>query len=218
MSSATVLVGVVMLTTASAVSGVGPSMAALSFSPSRLAEGRVWLLLSSALVVDRPVLLSLLSFAALALVTVRVCGPRVFWWAACYGHVGSTLIVYALIGVARAFDRGSFGSALNAHDFGVSAISSAWLGATATEMWTLRTGRRPRAAIAIGCCAIGVFAYMVRRDVSVLSTEHFVAFALGVAVALPGGAAAGMGRRAAALRRIPFLRQPRRDFDLLTRL
>lgn len=229
LGSAIVLVGVVVATSALAVSGIGPSAATLSFNPNRLAQGRVWLLVASALVVDHPVVLSLLSFAVLAVATLAVCGRRVFWSAAIVGHVGSTLIVYALIGAVRTIEPGAFAAALNARDYGVSAISSSWLGAIATTAWNTRTARRSRATIVIGCCAIASFAFMIRRDTSVLSSEHLVAFALGIGLALPRGAAyRAVGRPAAryriespeALARLKALfvrpRRHRRDFDLLT--
>ena len=197
-ASAIVLVGVVAMTTAFAVSGLGPSAGALSFSPNRLVHGRLWLLFGSALVVDHPIVLSLLSFAVLAAVTMAVCGRRIYWRAAIYGHVASTLIVYAFIGCVRVVDPGSFGSALNARDYGVSAISSAWLGATVTTAWNARRGLRRRAMLVVGCCAIALFAFMIRRDTSVLSIEHLVAFALGLSVALPRNVQNRAVRRTAA--------------------
>lgn len=188
------LVIAVALTTAAGTYGLAPSAAALSFSPNRLAQGHLWLLLASGLVVDRPVFLSLASFAVLAFVTLAICGRQIFWRAAIYGHVGSTLIVYAFIAVARDVHPGVFSSALNARDYGVSAISSAWLAATATTAWRLRPGRRPeRAGIVIVCGAIALFAYMIRRDTSVLSSEHLVAFFLGFRLALPTGRPTSLG-------------------------
>jgi hypothetical protein len=193
--SALTLLGVVTLTTAAAISGFGPSAAELSFSPHRLAQGRVWLLPVSALLVDRPILLSLASFALLAFVTMAVCGRVVFWRSAICGHIGSTLTVYLFIALSRSVDPGAFGSTLNARDYGVSAISSAWLGSTATTAWRMRANRRwSKAAIAAGCGAVAVFAYMMRRDTSVLTSEHLVAFGIGIGVAVAPGALTNRGR------------------------
>ena len=183
------LVGAVCVATAAAATQIGPSVAALAFSPDRLAHGRIWLLVTSAFVVDHPVALSLASFAALAIVTMFVCGTTLFWRSAVYGHVGGTLIVYSFVGLARLIDHGAFGSTLDARDYGVSAISSAWLATTAMVAWrTTATSRHAKAGIVVACAAVAVFAYMMRRDHSVLSTEHVVAFGLGLAVGATPGA------------------------------
>src|SRR3989442_7634610 len=76
------------------------SVEALAASPRNVAAGKVWLLVTSGLVVQSPLALSLLSFTLLALLTLFVCGSQVLWAAAFLGHVCSTLIVYATIGVA----------------------------------------------------------------------------------------------------------------------
>ena len=99
----------------------------LAASTQRLAQGRVWLLVTSGLLAERPFLASLLSFAMLAALTLAVCGSRVFWIAGLAGHVGSALFTYALIALGRLFDPAASGAAWSSLDYGVSAISAAWL-------------------------------------------------------------------------------------------
>src|SRR5258707_9512064 len=76
-------------------------VSALAASPARVRDGKLWFLFSSAVWVDRPVVLSLLSFAALAAFALIVCGPRAFWWSAFLGQVAATMLVYVFIGATR---------------------------------------------------------------------------------------------------------------------
>ncbi|HLY93671.1 MAG TPA: hypothetical protein VKP14_02390 [Gaiellaceae bacterium] len=162
-------------------------VSALAASPDRVREGKLWFLVSSAVLVDRPVALSLLSFTALAVSALILCGTRTFWWSAFLGQVLATMLVYAFIGVARWFVVGAFDSSVASPDYGVSTVCAAWLGSIAALMWR-RRGRSAlgKLSIASSCVAVGLFAYSVRPDVSVLSSEHLVAFALGVGAAIPG--------------------------------
>ena len=182
--SVIVFVLLVALVTASTRAHLGFSVGELAASPERLARGKLWLLLTSALVVDRPIVLSLGAFAVLASLVMVICGPRVFWRAAIFGHVASTVLVYLFVAASRLLDPSIFTYALRRPDYGVSAISSAWLAATATVLWRVGAGGRPgRVGVIIGCAAVALFAYTIRPDVTVISSEHLVAFAVGVATA-----------------------------------
>jgi hypothetical protein len=162
-------------------------VSALAASPDRVREGKLWFLFSSAVLVDRPVVLSLLSFTALAVAALILCGTRTFWWSAFLGQVLATMLVYAFIAAARWFVVGAFDSSVVSPDYGVSTVCAAWLGSIATLMWR-RRGRSAvgKLSIASSCAAVGLFAYSVRPDVSILSSEHLVAFTLGVGAAIPG--------------------------------
>jgi hypothetical protein len=168
---------------------------ALAASPERVREGKVWFLFTSAGLVDHPVVISVLSFAALATLAWLVCGMNVFWLSAFLGQVGATLLVYLYIGAARWVVPGAYAAATGSPDYGVSTVSAAWLGSIATVAWQKRgRSRSGKASIALGCVAVTLFAYSVRPDVTVLSSEHVVAFTLGVVGALPG-----LGRKAIAV-------------------
>ena len=164
------------------------SVGLLASTPSAVGRGRVWLLVTSGLLVDRPALISVLSFALLAAAVLVVCGPRVFWTAAIAGHVLATLLVYVVIAVVREGDAGLFLGVLRKPDYGVSAVSAAWLAAIATVAWRARARTfLGRAAIVVSCLAVALFAYSLRPELTVLSSEHVVAFALGVAALVAFG-------------------------------
>jgi hypothetical protein len=168
------------------------SLSSLAASPREVADGRVWLLVSSGAVAAEPLLWSLLSFCALAFVTLALCGWRVLWLAAFAGQTVSTLLGYSIIGVARLVEPGAFQRLVSAPDYGVSAISAAWLGAIAAVGWRKRRESLGRATIVLGCVAAGSLAWFVRgRGLDVLDSEHFFAFAIGGAVAWLSRAARG---------------------------
>jgi hypothetical protein len=161
------------------------SLASLAASPREVADGRVWLLVTNGVIAADPLLWSLLSFCALAFATLALCGSRVLWVTALLGQTVSTVLGYSIIGAARLADPGTFQRLVSTPDYGVSAISAAWLGAIAAVAWRTRSESLARAAIVIGCVLAGVLAWFVRgRGLDVLDSEHFVAFAIGVVVAI----------------------------------
>jgi len=158
-------------------------LAPLVASAAKIAAGLLWFLPTSALVVDRPVLIGLAAFAVLAVATLRFCGTRTFWLAAIGGHIGSTLTVYAIIGTARLADPGVFTNAFVSPDFGVSAIQGAWVGAIATTAWLWAGGNgRRQAAVAAGVCVVAAVAWWLHPDPSILTTEHLFAFVIGCGI------------------------------------
>jgi len=163
------------------------SLNALTASPHRIGEGKFWLLITSGLLVERPIALSMLSFVGLAVLTLGVCGHRILWSAAVIGHVASTLLVYVAIGAYGLGEPDAFQASFTAPDYGVSAITAAWLGAVATIAWR-RRARTPatKLAIVVTCVAVALFAWMLRGNLNVLDSEHVVAFVLGIAIASGG--------------------------------
>jgi hypothetical protein len=169
--------GVISILTANTRAGdVGART--LAATPDAVAEGRVWLLVTSALVADRPALASILGLAVVGLATVALCGQRVLWLAAASGHILSAAIVYGAIGLARVTDPGAFGSVMSYPDYGTSAIIAAWIGALACVLW-LR-GRRS-GAVAL-CVASALLGWYFKGTLTVLDTEHAFALAFGAAV------------------------------------
>ena len=160
------------------------SLASLASNPREIADGRVWLLVTSGVIAADPLLWSLLSFVGLAFVTLALCGWRILWLAALAGQTFSTLVGYSLVGAARLLYPGIFQPLLSAPDYGVSAIAASWLGALAALGWQKRRENTRRASIVLGCVAAGVLAWFVRgRSLDVLDSEHLFAFVVGVAVA-----------------------------------
>jgi hypothetical protein len=178
--SVLVLVMAVCALTAADRSGAIPSDS-LAASPHAISQGRLWLLVSSGLLVQRPTGLSLIAFAALAALTLLLCGPGALWFAAALGHVCSTLLVYSMIGLARLVDHHAFDRVVAAPDYGVSAISAAWLAMLAYQGWR-RRDQTPagRARIVLACVAVALFAWSLRPGLTVLDLEYVIAFCLGV--------------------------------------
>lgn len=152
-------------------------------SPRQLGSGKVWLLFSSGLLVQKPLALSLISFAALGLLALRLCGGVVLSVTALLGHVSSTLAAYGVLAIVRDISPETFRGIWTAPDYGVSAITAAWLGAVASVFWRQR---RPtlagRAPVVICCLAVAAVGWLVRGHLNVLDAEHVIAFGIGVAV------------------------------------
>lgn len=181
LSGAALFAAVASLTAAIQVHAL--SIGPFASSAARVAAGRLWLLLSSALVIDRPVVVGLVAFGLIAGLTLRVCGARTFWIAAAAGHIGSTLLVYAIIGLSRLADPHVFSRAFSTPDFGVSAMQGAWVGALTAQAWQRSgSGVRPRTAMVVAVCVLAGVAWLLHPDPSILTTEHVFAFLIGVAV------------------------------------
>lgn len=171
----------------SAVARARPGwLVSVAASPDRIRQGKLWYLVTSGMLVDRPIVISIVCFVTLAALALARCGTRIFWWSAFLGQIAATVLVYVFIVVVRAIVPAAFESVMASPDYGVSTISAAWLGSIAAVSWR-RRGRttKGRFSIAVSCIAVGLFAYTVRPDVSVLSSEHLVAFALGIGAVLP---------------------------------
>jgi hypothetical protein len=173
------------------------ALSAVAASPDSFWDGRLWLLITSAPVAQSPLSLSLLSLVAVALAVLWTCGSWVLWLSAVIGHAGSTLLLYAAIGVLALADRDTVSNLLSEQDYGVSAIFAAWLGAAASRCWLRRRGAWvEKLGVVLVCLGAGVVAWLVRGEPtpSVLDSEHVVAFTIGASIA-----AAPMRRRTALI-------------------
>jgi hypothetical protein len=183
-----VLLGTLMIVvssvTAAERSGLIP-LSVLASSPHGVAEARLWSLVTSALLVAYPLFWSLVSFALLGAFTLRFCGSRVLLISALAGHIASTLAVYAVLALARTFDPRAFEAVLKAPDYGVSAVSAAWIGALASASWRARN-RTLRGKIVTALAVVGaaLFGWILRGHVNFLDLEHVVAFGIGAVVAV----------------------------------
>jgi hypothetical protein len=162
---------------------------ALAATPRAVGDGRLWLLVTSALVADRPVLASLLGFAVVGFAGLLLFDVRSVVAVAAAGHVASTLAVYGAIAAARLADPAALASVLDLSDVGQSAIIAAWLGAISAWGWS-----RNRPAVVALCVASTAIGWTLRGSLTALDSEHVVAFALGVALLrLPGRGRAATG-------------------------
>ena len=137
----------------------------LPASAGAVAHGRVWLLFTSALEAADPWPLAqvALTAAVASLVIVRA-GVRTWWCAALAGHIGSALIVYALI---AAFDAPS-----DQVDYGVSCVLGASFGALLVQRDLLS-----RAVGVVGSLAL------IGLSTTWLGLEHPFSVVLGAVVA-----------------------------------
>jgi hypothetical protein len=157
----------VLVTLAAAYFAVAAAGIVAPASARAVARGHVWLLLTSALAAQGPAPLAQVAFAAgVAALAIDRIGARGWWWAALSGHVGSALVIYALIGLAGA-ER-----AASTPDYGVSCVLGASLGA-------LLTVRGDRAARAVGIA--GTLALMP-LSFGWIGLEHPLSVVLGAAV------------------------------------
>jgi hypothetical protein len=154
---------------------------ALASTPESFADGRVWLLLSSALVADRPAVASIAGFLVVGLAAVALCGGRAVWLAAALGHVCSAAIVYTAIDLARSVDPSAFENVIRYPDYGTSAIIAAWIGAIACRLWT--RGLR-RSALGLPVLA-GLVGWLFKGTLTVLDLEHAFALACGIVAMRP---------------------------------
>jgi hypothetical protein len=162
------------------VAGADPLPVDVGSSPDTLVAGDAWRLLSSALIVDSalPLLQVAVTAAVTAVVLVRH-GPIVWWLAALAGHVGSTLIAYALIGGAIALGSASADRVADDWDFGISCVLAAEAGVLfAGGLRRLRGGRGDARDIAlVVATSLGLLATLATIDW--YGIEHQFAFALG---------------------------------------
>jgi hypothetical protein len=143
----------------------------LAASPDTVADGRPWLLLTSAFVADRPVLPSIAGFAIVGTGVWLACGRRVLWLAAICGHLVATVAVYAGLDLA--------GVTMARADFGTSAIVAAWIGALAYWLYARGSGRFAAAL----CLAAALVGWLLRPELDLLDTEHALALPMGAALA-----------------------------------
>jgi hypothetical protein len=143
----------------------------LASTPQGVADGREWQLVTSAFVADRPAVPSVVGLTIVGLAALVLAGARILWTAAAAGHVLATVVVYGALDVA--------GITVTRPDYGTSAIA-AWIGVVACCLW-----KRGAGLAAIGLCLVSALVgWLLRPDLDILDTEHAVALAVGICVAL----------------------------------
>ena len=147
----------------------------LASSPSRLADGQVWRLVTSALVVEGRLPLVQVGLAATAaFAVIRACGALAWWGAVASAHVGSALVTYALIGSFDALGARGAERAGDELDYGISVVIAGSLGALLAGAW--RRGRRVVAAAAV----LGLLAFLP-LSLGWYGIKHPLGFAFGAA-------------------------------------
>jgi len=154
--------------------------AGLASSPAALAAGKVWTLLTSGFLIDGAAAPQLVVTAALAFAALRCGGSRLFWTAAAAGHIGSTLIAYAGVGLISLVDERLVDGVVSAPDYGISCVWAAGLGVVAAGAW-LRGGTRGRL---IASASLGILVAVTVYSQGIATVEHVLAWILGAAVAV----------------------------------
>jgi hypothetical protein len=148
----------------------------LASSPSGVAAGRVWQLVTSGLVVAGDPVVQLPAVALVIAVVVAMYGPGAFWRAALAGHIGATLVVYAGVGVLWLVWRSQVDTVLDAPDYGISCV---WAGAAGA---LVAGPTRSRALRRLGIAAAAAFVVTAPFASDLAGAEHVVAFAMGALV------------------------------------
>ncbi|HMJ32908.1 MAG TPA: hypothetical protein VK501_03235 [Baekduia sp.] len=175
------LAAVAALALARATAG-WPAAHELAASPDALERGRLWLLGTSALVVQGPPVLQIAGTAGLIWVVVHRFGAATFWATAVAGHVGGTLAVYAGIGLIWLVDAQAVRHVTDASDYGISAVWAACIGVVSVAG---AAGALPRARLAasLGAGCLLAFLVLLPADGELSDVEHLVAFLAGAALA-----------------------------------
>ena len=157
-----------------------PTPVGWGLTADALGAGRVWLLATSALIVNGMVVPQLIALALTIAVALRCMGPRFSSAVMVVSHVGATLLAYGILlaatGEADAVDN-------RTNDYGTSAVWLGLLGAAAVvSLARARTGDRVArvvvaAALVTAMGAVLLFSLMT-------ATEHALAFSLGSGLAL----------------------------------
>jgi hypothetical protein len=166
---------VVVLTILERSGDIGVS--GLQSSADLVADGEVWRLFTSGLVVDGAAVPQIAVAVAAAAVVIRLAGAALWWYAAIAAHVGSALLTYAIIGVAVALGSGGAEAAADDPDFGISCV----LGGTLGALFAIGYRRKDTALVAIGLVGLIV---LVPFSFDWYGPEHPLSFFIGAAVAL----------------------------------
>lgn len=153
-----------------------PDWERLASSPAQVADGQVWLLLSSGLVIDGLPWLQLAVLAAVLALAVRRLGGAWTCVVALAAHVGATLIAYAGVGLLWLGDRSAVAGTVDQPDYGVSVVLAGQAGALAatapSRAWTA----------AIAATALAVCAVAATTSSALATAEHLLGFAIGAAI------------------------------------
>jgi hypothetical protein len=162
-----------------------PHPADLASTPAGVARGQLWTLVTSAFVVSGPVIPQLASLTVVGGLVIRREGPRVYWWAAAWGHLGSAVVAYAAVGLLTVAGVRVVHRVLYAPDYGVSCVWAGMAGALAASVATTLRHRPNRIAqtALITCCTTLLGLAAVVGSVLVRA-EHLLALLLGAGVTL----------------------------------
>jgi hypothetical protein len=161
---------------------------AMAFSPADLVSGKLWLLPLSGVIVDGNTWSQLAMLTEVAAALVVLADARTFWRAAILGHVGSTFIAYAILGVLALTVPTAIGGLFQAPDYGVSCIWAGSVGALAVIAARRCSSRPAKMAVAAAVSAPLILVLTAgfvtpAGTVNLATLEHSLAFVLGLVAA-----------------------------------
>lgn len=169
-----------------------PTAGSLALTPDKLAAGHVWLLPTSAVIINGSALPQLIALALTIIGAVRWLGARFVVAVMIVAHVGATLLAYAILIVTTGDADGAHNRTL---DYGTSAVWLGLLGALAVALFepARRGSRRARLVVATAsaCAVVGATLFPLMP-----ALEHALAFALGAGLAALRGSRQAAGRSA----------------------
>ncbi len=169
-----------------AVVAAGVAGHGLEASAETIGDGRVWLLLTSSLRVSGSWHGAQLAIGVVsAAVVISREGPRLWWLVILLGQIVSALVAYGIIAIAIAFGSGSAKAAAGHHDFGISTVLAATLGALLVSGLTVpRMDSGERRPVDLVAILGGVFGLIGMAAISFgwYHAEHLLAFAVGALV------------------------------------
>jgi hypothetical protein len=147
-----------------------PDWETLTSSADAAAHGKVWLLLTSGLVIDGVPWLQLAVLAVVMVAALVRLGAARLWIVGLSAHVGAALLAYAGLGVIWLIDASQTDP--DESDYGVSVLFAGLLGALATS------GGRHLAAV-IGVLSVAGFSIGLEDASWLANVEHVLGFAIG---------------------------------------
>lgn len=165
-----------------------PTVNDLASSPALLAQGQWWRLITSALVVNGPVIPQLVAIGALGTLAIYFGGSGTFWVSALSGHFFGTLAAYLGVAALWVADRAAAARYATDPDYGVSLIWCAALGAFAAWSWmgTRAKVRRPVHPWWAVAATLLMFVVTEYSD-NLAAVEHVIAFGVGALVIATAG-------------------------------
>lgn len=152
-----------------------PTPSEFALTPDRLADGRLWLFVTSAVIVNGPALPQIVGVVATLVAAAARLGARFTAVVMIVAHIGATLLAYAALAVLTGDADGAHNRKL---DYGISAVWMGALGALAAAALPAARRRRPLQLAMVGLGA-GAFVFGVSAFPLLAATEHGLAFALG---------------------------------------
>jgi len=155
-----------------------PPVSDFASTPDLILDGHLWTLLTSAMPVGRWPFAEIAGMVAAIYGVWRVAGMGAVWIAGLAAHIGSTLVVYAGIGVLWLFDHGTVSDQVDRLDYGISAIWLGELGFLTAALWA----RNRRAAAGVGVASLAVSIGLLPVAGEMATAEHVLAFVIGAAL------------------------------------